>query len=197
MYEHKISMATLGGHGLGAKIALAAACYNHDKTTGYFGIDSSPMEQRYHEAYTELRGWVDYLRHANINRGFNAINHEFKDHILDPRWRTLFLNNLEKEGSGYKWTCNMDAIHHNLHSNFPYSLTSWASNIGLFPGRSLFAFPEHSRYVHLNTNTSPMYKVCPKLKGWNNDVFAIQGDENPLSTSPSMQTTGFTSAPIE
>ena len=52
MYEHKISMATLGGHGLGAKIALAAACHHYEKTTGYFSIDSSPMEQRYHEPYT-------------------------------------------------------------------------------------------------------------------------------------------------
>ena len=28
MYEHKISSATLGGHGIGGKIALAAACYH-------------------------------------------------------------------------------------------------------------------------------------------------------------------------
>jgi pimeloyl-ACP methyl ester carboxylesterase len=47
MYEHKISMATLGGHGLGAKIALATACYHYDKVTGTFGIDSTPMNQYY------------------------------------------------------------------------------------------------------------------------------------------------------
>ena len=50
MYEHQISMATLGGHGLGAKIALAAASFNMSKTTGYFGINSSPMDQFYFEA---------------------------------------------------------------------------------------------------------------------------------------------------
>lgn len=43
-------MATLGGHGLGAKIALAAACHNLNKTTGYFSIDSTPMNQYYFEA---------------------------------------------------------------------------------------------------------------------------------------------------
>lgn len=51
MYEHKISMATLGGHGIGGKVALAASCYHFDKVTGYFGIDSTPMDQYYHEAY--------------------------------------------------------------------------------------------------------------------------------------------------
>jgi pimeloyl-ACP methyl ester carboxylesterase len=49
MYENRISSATLGGHGMGGKVALAAACYHFDKTTGYFGLDTSPMEQYYHE----------------------------------------------------------------------------------------------------------------------------------------------------
>ena len=28
MYEHKISTATLGGHGIGAKLALATGCFH-------------------------------------------------------------------------------------------------------------------------------------------------------------------------
>ena len=48
MYEHRISMATLGGHGIGAKVALAAACYHFDKVTGYIGLDTTPMDQYYH-----------------------------------------------------------------------------------------------------------------------------------------------------
>jgi hypothetical protein len=34
MYENKISTATLGGHGTGAKLALATGCYNPEKVTG-------------------------------------------------------------------------------------------------------------------------------------------------------------------
>jgi pimeloyl-ACP methyl ester carboxylesterase len=45
MYANKISMATLAGHGIGGKIALATACYHHDKVTGYFGIDTVPYNQ--------------------------------------------------------------------------------------------------------------------------------------------------------
>jgi pimeloyl-ACP methyl ester carboxylesterase len=48
MYEQKISTATLGGHGIGGKVALAAACYHPQHVTGYFGIGSSPMNQFYH-----------------------------------------------------------------------------------------------------------------------------------------------------
>jgi pimeloyl-ACP methyl ester carboxylesterase len=47
MYEQQISMATIGGHGLGGKIALATACHHLNRTTGYFGIASTPMNQFY------------------------------------------------------------------------------------------------------------------------------------------------------
>jgi hypothetical protein len=36
MYENKISTATLGGHGTGAKLALATGCYNPERVTGNF-----------------------------------------------------------------------------------------------------------------------------------------------------------------
>jgi pimeloyl-ACP methyl ester carboxylesterase len=35
MYENKISTATLGGHGTGAKLALATGCYHADRVTGF------------------------------------------------------------------------------------------------------------------------------------------------------------------
>lgn len=48
MYQNRISMATLAGHGIGGKIALATSCYHYDKVTGYIGIDTSPMNHFYH-----------------------------------------------------------------------------------------------------------------------------------------------------
>lgn len=45
----------------------------------------------------------------------------------------------------------------------------------------MFAFPEYSRWVHLNTNTMPMRFVCPRVRGYGEDIFAVQGDENPES----------------
>lgn len=53
--------------------------------------------------------------------------------------------------------------------------------MGLWVGRSLFLFPDYSRYVHLGTNTIPMYNTCIHLRGYNQDIFSIQGDENPLN----------------
>lgn len=51
-------MATLGGHGIGGKIALAAGCYHYDKVTGYFGLDTVPTNQHFFEPFHELREYV-------------------------------------------------------------------------------------------------------------------------------------------
>lgn len=197
MYEHKISMATLGGHGLGAKVALATACYHFDKVTGYIGIDSTPMDQYYHESYAELRGYLNILEGVNTKRSFNAISADLKRQVKCPKWRHVFQNGLVKVDGGHDWGFNFSAVHHNLTTHSPSNLTNWATHIGLYPGRSLFAFPEHSRYVHLATNTLPMYKICPRLAGLNEDIFTIQGDDNPLSTSLPIKITGFTNWKIK
>lgn len=194
MYEKRISMATLGGHGLGAKVALAASCYHFDKVTGYFGINSTPMDQYYHESVAELRGYLNFLQGLNTKRGFNSISADLKQNILCPKWRALFQNALVKGDGGYGWNFNFNAVHHNLTRHTPTNLSNWATNIGLYPGRAFFVFAEHSRFVHLATNTLPMYKVCPRLHGFNEDIFSIQGDDNPQSTPFSTQTTGSTSA---
>ncbi len=167
MYEHKISMATLGGHGLGGKIALAAACYHSSHVTGYFGLDSSPMNQFYHQSFTELRKCFSLLSDFNISRSYAAIEHNLKTTVVCPKWRNLFLSNLIKTDAGYEWGFNYKAIYNNLIKESPSNLTCWHSSVGLYPGRAMFAFPEYSRYVHVSTNTLPMYSICPKLKGMN------------------------------
>ena len=167
---------------MGGKVALAAACYHFEKTTGYFGLDTSPMEQYYHEPIRELRNNVESLKNLNISRSYAAINSELKNLVLCPKWRNIFLNNLIKAEGGYAWNFNLNSVHQNLTRLSPSNLSSWSKSVGLYPGRSVFIFPEHSRYVHLNTNTLHMYSVCPRLQGFNQDIFAIQGDDSPQST---------------
>lgn len=96
----------------------------------------------------------------------------------------MFLNNLVKTDSGYEWNFNFSAIMHNLQKESPSNLSCWSSTIGLYPGRSMFAFPEYSRFVHLSTNTLPMYSICPRTQGMNKDIFMVQSDDNPQSTLP-------------
>lgn len=181
MYENQISMATMGGHGLGGKIALATASYHLNRTTGYFGIDTTPMNQYYFESAREVRKYVETIKNLNLSRSFNSIVGELKQEIHCPKWRNLIQSNIVKGEGSYRWEFNVEAITHNLLSSTPSSLWEWPTTNGLFTGKSMFVFPEYSRWVHLNTNTLPMLKVCPQLHGFNEGISYVQGDENPQS----------------
>lgn len=58
MDKNNITMATIGGHGFGAKVATATATANMNRFTGVVCLEGGPVDQTYHEAYTELKGYV-------------------------------------------------------------------------------------------------------------------------------------------
>lgn len=51
MDQQKLTMATLGGHGFGAKVALATAINNLDRCTGVINLEGGPLNHKYYEAY--------------------------------------------------------------------------------------------------------------------------------------------------
>ena len=59
-------MATMGGHGFGAKVALATAINNMDRCTGVINLEGGPLDHRYYEAYQELKGYVELCRGFDI-----------------------------------------------------------------------------------------------------------------------------------
>lgn len=182
MYENKISTATIGGHGLGGKLALAVGCYHSERVTGVFCIDSAPLDHRYHEAFREFKNVVNEAHKVDLEKSRTEIEVSLKQKVLCPKWRKILNQNLLTSNDRRKvWNFNLEALNSNLQFNKADSLGYWASRVGMFPGRAVFIFPDQSRWVHLNTNTLPMLKVCARLKGLNQDIFAIQGDENPLN----------------
>ena len=142
MYEHKISMATLAGHGLGGKVALATGCYHFDKITGICTFDTTPTNQYYFQPFHEIRDYINELKNINLHRPFGSISHDLKRIISCPKFRSLMENNLVKNPLGYEWRFESNAVFHNLTSfNHPSSLVNWNAQIGLYPGRSFFVFP--------------------------------------------------------
>jgi esterase len=51
MDANKITTATIGGHGFGAKVAAATAINHMDRFTGVIQLEGGPLNHRYHEAY--------------------------------------------------------------------------------------------------------------------------------------------------
>lgn len=61
MDEKQITMATIGGHGFGAKVATATATANLERFTGVMSLDGGPIDHTHHEAYVELKNYVSCL----------------------------------------------------------------------------------------------------------------------------------------
>ena len=59
-------MATIGGHGFGAKVAAATAAANMDRFTGVIQYEGGPLDHKYYEAYQELESYVDFASRMKL-----------------------------------------------------------------------------------------------------------------------------------
>lgn len=92
-------MATLGGHGFGAKVALATAINNMDRVTGVINLDGGPLDHTYYEAYQELKDYVDIARKTDLTgMDLNQSTRYLKENIACSKWASIFAKGLEAKG---------------------------------------------------------------------------------------------------
>ena len=85
-------MATIGGHGYGAKVATMTANSNLNRFTGVILLDGGPLDHRYYDAYQQLASYVERARNAKIeDSDSSAAIKKITDGIPDPKWRSIFL----------------------------------------------------------------------------------------------------------
>lgn len=58
MNDNKLTMATIGGHGFGAKVATATASANLERFTGVMCLEGGPVDHTFHDAFLELKEYV-------------------------------------------------------------------------------------------------------------------------------------------
>lgn len=92
MDENKLTMATIGGHGFGAKVATAAAITNVNRFTGVISLDGGPLDHRYYEAYQELASYIEFARNLGIEKqNANDIVKKVYERVHHPKWRSIIL----------------------------------------------------------------------------------------------------------
>jgi len=87
MDSKKLTMATLGGHGFGSKVALATAINNMDRCTGVINLEGGPLDHRFYDAYHEI---VEYVRAANkmdLSMDHSGAVSYLKKNIPCNKWR--------------------------------------------------------------------------------------------------------------
>lgn len=164
MDQKKIVMATIGGHGFGAKVAAATAAANLNRFTGVIQYEGGPLNHKYYEAYQELEGYVKFasqmdLASMDAQQALRAID----KNIPCRKWASIFKQNLDQTGNLF-WKANLAGLAADMRKFNP-NVADWSESYGLWPGQTFAIFAAHSRWVHLSTNTLPFYNVFPRLQG--------------------------------
>jgi pimeloyl-ACP methyl ester carboxylesterase len=146
-------MATIGGHGFGAKVAAATAISNLNRFTGVIQLEGGPLDHRYYEAYQELTSYIQVAAKINIGDLDIAQVHKALDEgILCKKWNSIFKQNISAEGSSLSWKFNVSALDADTRK-YKSETGTWDSSYGLWPGQALAIFAANSRWIHLSTNT--------------------------------------------
>ena len=74
MSQKQLTMATVGGHGYGAKVASAFGSYHMEKTTGVVCLEGGPVDNSYHEAWEEVKDLVTGLSKVDVSNAENNSN---------------------------------------------------------------------------------------------------------------------------
>lgn len=156
MDDKKLTMATLGGHGFGAKVALATAINNMERCTGVINLEGGPLDHTYYEAYQELRSYVDVAGAMPLDKDLASAGRYLSKNIGCSKWASIFKQNLENKGTANHpavvWKFNVDGLIANMNKRQP-DVSCWHQHYGIWPGQALALFAAHSRWVHLSTNT--------------------------------------------
>lgn len=190
MDQNYITMATIGGHGFGAKIAIATATDNLNRFTGVMCLDGGPVDQRHHDAYAELKTNVKRLGKVHIESlSMTDVNKNIDKIVVDPNWNRIFKKNLNNSKGYPQWDFNIKAITDDMKKVTP-TVASWKESYGLWPGRAWVQIPAYSRWIHLSTNTLPFYDVFPRLNNQfpSNEFNIFGNDETPANHWPHLST---------
>lgn len=134
MDERRITLATIGGHGYGAKVAAATASANMNRFTGVIQYEGGPLNHKYYEAYQELESYVDYASKLKLNTmdGAQAIRAIDKG-IACQKWASIFKQNLDVSGANPFWKNNMEGLARNMRKYNP-DVADYSQSYGLWPG---------------------------------------------------------------
>jgi pimeloyl-ACP methyl ester carboxylesterase len=165
MDKNRITTASLLGAGLGGKIATITGILKYHRITSVVNLDYSPMDLRNHEAFKQLKSAIEATAKIPLtNRA--EVEGLIRKVSPDVKLQRLVLKNLaEDEKKKLYWRSGFDELAGSLNNKDERLNFGAFATVGLFPGRNLSLYAERSPWVHMSSNTIPMYKIFPVLYG--------------------------------
>lgn len=140
---HGLAPVDVIGHSMGGKTAMTAALMRPEMVRRLIAVDIAPVAYRggAQEPYTAYIEAMRRLDLAHLHRRAEA-EKALASVIAEPSLRAFLVQNLEAEGSGYRWRINLDA----METNLPV-LTSFPELESRYDGPVTVLAGELSNYV--------------------------------------------------
>lgn len=137
--RYAIDTATLIGHSLGGKVAMATTLMHPDRVERLAVLDMAPV--RYAKFFEGLLDSLKALPLEALQCRKHA-DEQLASVIEDQRLRTFLLQNLIRTQNGFRWRVNLDTLQQQrlTLAGFPDTVAPWA-------GPALFLHGELSDYL--------------------------------------------------
>ncbi|WP_114560682.1 alpha/beta fold hydrolase [Desertihabitans aurantiacus] len=135
---------TLVGHSMGGKVAMALALRHPERVARLCVVDTAPVDYGRSGPFS---GYVAGMRAIDLpTLGSRAeADERLKESVPDPVVRGFLLQNLRRDGDGWRWQMNLDVLGDQLDvvSGWPADALAGAR----YEGPTLWVRGEHSDYV--------------------------------------------------
>ena len=133
---------TLVGHSMGGKVAMAVALRHPELIRRLCVVDIAPVR------YARLSSFADYVRGMRaLDLGTltdrAAADRGLQEAVPDPIVRGFLLQNLRREGAGWRWQMNLKALGDHLDVLADWSVGATAP----YPGPTLWVAGAGSDYI--------------------------------------------------
>ena len=100
--------------------SLSSNCYIYsDRFTGVICLDGGPLDQRCHQAYRNLKEWVDQVftrKSVSIAYEINAFLYQ----IHNARWKSVFKQIVMLHSGKFQWISNISAMHKEIKKDYEW-----------------------------------------------------------------------------
>ena len=135
------------GHSMGGKIAMLIALLRPGLVERLVVVDMSPV--RYPSVRT-LSGYARALQAMDLSTLTNRdqADDRLRDGVPDPVIRAFLLQNLRRDGDGWRWQMNLDLLADSMDDLADWPDISRRTDLpGTFEGPVLWVKGEHSDYI--------------------------------------------------
>lgn len=165
MDHHKITTASLLGHGFGAKVAVVTGILKYHRINSVVSLDYAPLDYTKHAAWLELKKAIEVAAMVDLtSKTKGEIVATLANAVPNKRLLAALISNLDgDEKTGFSWRSGIKELASNFNLKDHRDNIGKFPLIGLYPGRALFLFAERGNWVHQSSNTIPIYNLFPQL----------------------------------